>query len=287
MAELYVTEFPAAPDTERRFGTFGNPYSGFQSIHFVPLNKVIFRDGNGRLTCAKSLSWCRRMTDDCRAAVAQGWSQKWLGSARVLKYLSASNSFELVYDAVAEVTAAIDNPSGVQKAWDGTFRKIPLHLCEKTFRGWRLKFAIIDSGGVPRADYISGATKAEIVEKLRDSTYQLSKDIMSSFPLAHPSEIPDPVAPVTEYVPTEAELAAVQPLNYTEWTLIPSSEHKRRYAFDPLYREAFKKMLVVQAAAEEKFAQQQAKEKETEELEKLKKQFLSADEDARRKEAHR
>jgi hypothetical protein len=275
MAELYVTEFPAAPDQERRFGTFGNPYSGFQSIHFVPLNKVIFRDGNGNLTCAKPLSSCRRMVDDCRKAVADGWSQKWLASARILKYLSDTNSFEVVYSGPEGVKPAEDlsDIPKIAQAADSRWHVVPTTGFTRGQREWNYKHAFMDSRGEPRSIHLSYPTLRGLIQLMFDSTFPIHQEMVGQFPLADPSEIPPPPAPVVEHVPTERELAAVKPFPVDEYNKMPAEEYKKRHILDPLFREAIKKMWDIENRAKAEFARKEAAEAEQKSLNEMRKKL--------------
>ena len=291
MSELYCVEVPEAPERELRFATFhGNQYSGFQSISFVPLNKVIYKGRRtGVLECAKGLSWCQRMVDDLRQAVCEGWSQKWLASARVVKYLSATNSFEVVYSGPDSQQVSIEpEVPKAMLAFDGTWRYVPTTGFSKGAREWGFSLAHVDSRtNVPYADRINGATKLETITKVFESQVPWIQDYVLTLPLANPADIPPPPEPSVEYVPTQAELDAVQPLSQAEWAAMPAEEHKRRYVFDPLYREAYRKMLSIEKQQQAKAAEKKAKENEEAEIQKLKKQFIRKDEDDLRKSGGR
>ena len=288
MSELYCVEVRQAPDKENRFAIcFSSVFSNLSDIQFVKLGKAIIGSRSQGFRARHNLDFCKHIVDSLHQAVKGGSPQKWLASARVSRFVPTTSQLESVYTGVEQVAAIVDNsPSLIRLAFDGTYRKIP-DVFQRMPRGWKYPFSILaDSNGIPRADWFQAPTKKEIVDQIFDPNYQLARDVVVSYPLADPSEIPEPPAPVAEFVPTQAELNAVEPLNYSEWQRLPSEEHKRRYVFDPLYRAAFEKMLTVQAVAEQKFAEKQAKEKEAEDIEKLKKQILSADEDERRKGAH-
>jgi hypothetical protein len=160
MAELFAVEVTRAPIQAERFATYyGVAYSGLSDIKLVALNKVISVDRLGQWSCRHGLDACKRLTDDMHAAVKAGSPQKWLASARVVRYILRTKTFELVYTGVQEETAVEDNPSLVRLAYDGTYRKIP-NLFEKTPRGWKFPYSIIaDSNGTPRADWIQAPTK--------------------------------------------------------------------------------------------------------------------------------
>jgi hypothetical protein len=221
----YYVEVPSAPVREKRWAIFYDAYSGLGSIRFVEL---------ARITRPKSFEFCKTIVDDMRAAVAAGSRQTWLNSAQVVEWHSAKKSFETVYPPPAQAAKPADNPPDRVLDANGKWRAVPLDKCVRTFRGWKLPFSIIDSDENPRADWIVGETKTSIVEKLSDHGYQLSRDILSSYP-----EVAAPVleAPPAEKGYTQAELNAAPAFTHTEYDKIPAAEAKQLWYTDLFFRE--------------------------------------------------
>jgi hypothetical protein len=276
MAELYAVEVPKAPVHEKRFATFfGNQYSSFRDIHFVELSKVIMRDRAGNLTSRKGLSLCRRIVDDLQRAVKDGWSQKFLASARVVKYLEATNSFEVVYSGPEGPKAAEDltNIPKVAQAADGRWHVVPTTGFTRGQREWNYKHAFMDSRGEPRSIHLTYPTLPGLIQLMFDSTFPIHQEMVAQFPLAAAADIPQPPTPVVEHVPTVAELAAVKPFPVDEYNRMPSEEYKKRHILEPLFREAIRKMFDVENVAKAEFARKEAAEAEQKSLNEMRKKL--------------
>jgi hypothetical protein len=260
MSELFAVECPEAPIRENRFATFGNEYSGFQSIHFVPLSKVIYRDRRtNALVCAKGLSLCQRMTDDLHQAVRDGWSQKWLSSARVVKYISATQSFETVYTGKEQEHVRVEPE--VPKAFlcqDGTWRVPPETGFSRGTRESSLSIAHVDrTTNQAYADRIVGQNKLRILQKLFDSPLPWVIDLTKTYPLANPQDIPAPPQPVVEYVPTQAEIDAAPAMTHEEFDKLPAAVINEQFILDPIFRARIRKMEAEDARKLVIFNQQQ------------------------------
>jgi hypothetical protein len=276
--ELYCIEVPLAPVQEERFiMCHSGVYANLSDAQFVKLNKVILGNRSQGFRARHDLDFCKRVVDDCREGAKNGSQKKWLGSARVSRFIPATSQLAPVYIGIQEAAPVVDNPGLTRRCFDGTFRTIP-NLFQKTPRGWKYAFSILaDSHGVPRADFFQAATKTEIVDQIFDPNYQLARDVVLTYPLAQPSEIPEEPKPVAEYVPSQAELDAVEPFDFVAWNRLTSEEHKRKFVFDPLYRAAFEKMLVKQKVKEDERALELEQKQKAETIEKLKKQFITHD----------
>lgn len=284
MSEIYVTEVPEAPQRENRFLTFfGSEYSGIKSLQFVPMSRVI-RTVNGVLQGDKQRSVNHKIVDDIQQAIKDGYPDKWLGSARVLRYLPANKKFEVVYVGKEQEVKQVEPE--VPKcflAFDGTWRKTPTTGFTKGAREWAYVFACVDSTNVGRTDRFNGKTRLDCVQQLFESPIPWIQGYVRSLPFADPSEIPAPPAPVVERVYTEAELAGVPPLDPTVFQRMPSPEFKRKYAFDELFRVAYDKMIEVEEAQKAKDAERNTKVAKEAELKKMREDFLKQDADEARK----
>lgn len=208
----YLVELPEAPASDRihRYATFlGSAYRGFQDITFVELAKATKLDkATGKWVAFKDYSVCKRIVDDLRQAVKEGWSQTWLASARVCSYDSDSKTLIQVYPAAEEVTVDRDgNVPKVAEAADGTWRVVPTIGWSKGPRDWSLGYAFIDSTNTPRAGSIAAPTKLGVIQKLFDSTFALFVEYTKTLPLADPADVPETTKPVA-HAPTVKEVAA-------------------------------------------------------------------------------
>jgi hypothetical protein len=248
MSELYAVEVPGIPnknDYETRFATFpGNEYSGIGSLKMVKLGKVIYRDKRGVLVCAKSFDLNCRIVDDLHEAVKNGHPQQFLATARVVKYISATNSFEVAYSGRVEKRAAIEPE--IPKAFlahDGTWRKPPSFGFSKGAREWGLGVAHVDRGSnVAYADRFNGTTKLETLQKLFESPVPWVQDYVLTLPFADPQDIPVPPEPAVEYVPTQAEIDAAPALSHEEFDKLPAAVINEQFVLDPIFRARVRKM---------------------------------------------
>lgn len=275
MSELYAVEVLNAPVRETRFAIVPRgEFTDYSDIQFVALGKAIYMGRDKQLACRHPLSFNERIVDYLHSLVKAGSPQTWLSSARVVRYLASTKEFKAVYTGQPEQSQApADNPPAVKVAFDGTVRVIPLHLIEKTFRGYRLPFSIIDSAGIPRADYIVGSTKTEIVEKLFDPDYVLVRDIVSSYPVGDPRDLPPAPTPVVERVYTEDELANVEAMTHAEFDNISAEETKQRFLLEPLFKARVLKMEKNDKKVQELLAKKQAAEDEQRAIRDLKKKL--------------
>ena len=209
MDSLTVVICPNAPDQTNRFMICpNNVYGNLSDASFVPLGKAIQKDKQGKLRSRNSLDLNKRMVDDVRARVAAGAPEQWLAGSYVGEYLPSRHEFKIVYNGIEE-TKAVAEPEvpSVMQAQDGTFRVVPTVGFSKGVRQWSLSIAHVDRGSnVAYADRFNGITKLEVVQKLFGSPIPWIIDLVKTFKLADPSQIPQPVEPVVEKPLTAAEL---------------------------------------------------------------------------------
>jgi len=261
-----------------------NVYGNLSDASFVPLNKAIQKDKQGSLRSRNSLELNKRMVDDVRARVVAGAPEQWLAGSFVGEYLPSRHEFKIVYNGIEEtkVVAEPEVPS-VMQAQDGTFRMVPISGFSHGVRGWALAVAHVSrETNQAYADQFNGATKLEVVTRLFSSPLPWVIDLVKTYKLADPSQIPQPAAPVVEVPLTAAEIEAIVPYDYQEFTQkISAAEYKKRYVLDQRFRVACDKMFVIQAAFEEKMRLKQEAEATQESLDAEKRKYQREDENER------
>ena len=285
MDSLTVVICPNAPDQTNRFMICpNNVYGNLSDASFVPLNKAIQKDKQGSLRSRNSLELNKRMVDDVRARVVAGAPEQWLAGSFVGEYLPSRHEFKIVYNGIEEtkVVAEPEVPS-VMQAQDGTFRMVPISGFSHGVRGWALAVAHVSrETNQAYADQFNGATKLEVVTRLFSSPLPWVIDLVKTYKLADPSQIPQPAAPVVEVPLTAAEIEAIVPYDYQEFTQkISAAEYKKRYVLDQRFRVACDKMFVIQAAFEEKMRLKQEAEATQESLDAEKRKYQREDENER------
>jgi hypothetical protein len=281
----FLVEFTKAPVLEKRYATYNGPeYGGWKDITFTDIAGATTRLKDGSYTGKRSFDACKQIVDDARSLVAGGYPALWVGSAVVTTYNNDPKLREIVYPRAQDAQATEPEVPRVMKDLEDVWRYTPVSGFTKGTRGWAYVFAFVDSHGVGRQDQINGATKAETVTKLFATNLPpYVFEWVQTFPRAAEADIPAPPKPIVEYVPSQKELDAVQPFDPQEWTLMSTEEHKRQYAFDPLYREAYRKMLANEQLASAKIAEKQAREDEEAALKTVRQEFLRLDADEARK----
>lgn len=281
MDSLTVVICPNAPNQTNRFMICpNNSYRDLTDASFVPLGKAIQKDQRGNLRSRNSLDLNKKMVDDARARVAAGAPEQWLAGSYVGEYMPSRHEFKIVYNGIEE-TKAVAEPEvpSVMQAQDGTFRVVPTVGFSKGVREWSLSIAHVDRGSnVAYADRFNGITKLEVVQKLFGSPIPWIIDLVKTFKLADPSQIPQPVEPVVEKPLTAAEIDAIEPFDYQEFTQkISAAEYKKRYVMDQRFRVACDKMFAIQAAFEEKMRLKQEAEATQESLDAEKRKYQRED----------
>ena len=313
---IHVLELKNAPDQSMRF--IYSPRNEFKSdaltfedsgLTFGTIRQVTtgYRPNFvSKHTLESYKMWC----DFLRERAKAGLISPHFASARVSTWTQDGGTSPF-YTGVQKEVVVEDNPSAVQKIFDGTYRILPLSTIERTPRGYRLPF-LVTSQGRPIGDYVTGVTKSEIVEKLLDGAYQLSKDIVLSYPFASPTDIPAPVPAVFERVYSSAELAAVPPYAWPAhegvptwegakanigdpafqklirdafevYSKIPASQELRQKIEDPIFNEAVAKLSQLHSLLLAENERRAAQDTENERLRKLKDKFKRDDEDRIRK----
>jgi len=285
MDNLTVVICPNAPNQTNRFMICpNNSYRDLTDASFVPLGKAIQKDQRGNLRSRNSLDLNKKMVDDARARVAAGAPEQWLAGSYVGEYMPSRHEFKIVYNGIGE-TKAVAEPEvpPVMQAQDGTFRVVPTVGFSKGVREWSLSVAHVDrTSNVGYSDRFNGITKLEVVQKLFGSPIPWIIDLVKTFKLADPSQIPQPAAPVVEVPLTAAEIEAIAPFDYQEFTQkISAAEYKKRYVMDQRFRVACDKMFVIQAAFEEKMRLKQEAEATQESLDAEKRKYQREDENER------
>jgi hypothetical protein len=285
MENLTVVEVPGAPDQANRFVTCPRlVYTDLSDIAWGPSKKGILRDKTGNWRSLNSVELNRKIVDDFRARVKAGTAVAWIGTARVVEYMPSRNEFKSIYEGPEEtkVVAEPEVPS-VMQAQDGTFRMVPISGFSHGVRGWALAVAHVSrETNQAYADQFNGATKLEVVTRLFSSPLPWVIDLVKTYKLADPSQIPQPAAPVVEVPLTAAEIEAIAPFDYQEFTQkISAAEYKKRYVMDQRFRVACDKMFVIQAAFEEKMRLKQESEATQESLNAEKRKYQREDENER------
>jgi hypothetical protein len=110
------------------------------------------------------------------------------------------------------------------------------------------------------ADRIVGQNKLEILQKLFDSPLPWVIDLIKTYPLANPQDVPAPPKPIVEYVPSQAEIDAAPPLSHAEFDKLPAAVINEQFILDPIFRARVRKMEAEDARKLAIFNQQKEEE---------------------------
>lgn len=270
-------------------GTGGSWDGRLSSLKTVTAAEAVRKDPHtgkwtGRIP---ELEIAKRIVDACAAGAASGEANKDLDSVATLTWESDSSLRKTLYTAKAPDAVAEERP--MPKAiqiHDGSWRKPPSDFRAGP-RETKLVIAFVDSQKIPRAKEVSGKDAVGCLEALIRSYDVHLQEFCRTLPFADPEDVPQPTAPVKEHVPTERELAAVEPFSLEEFNRMPSDVYKRRIANDSLFAAACAKMFAIEQEKQVKRDAERAAAAEREELAKRRKQFASEDADAERRGENR
>jgi hypothetical protein len=285
MEGLTAVEVVKALDQSKRFLVcLRQIYSDLSDASFVEAGKAIWRDSQGRWHAKNATDTNKRIADDARKRAAAGAPESWLSSAQVVEYMPSRHEWKVIYkgEPVSQATVEPEVPPAFLST-DGTFR-IPPSAGFNHGREWSLSIAHVDRNtNQPFADRFIGKTKLEVLEKLFSSPIPWVQDLVKTYPLANPEDVPQPVEPVAERSLTPAEIAAIQPFDWGEYVNMPADVYKKRYVLDPRFRVASDKMFEVRKGFEDRMRAKQEAEAAQQELEAEKKKYLQADANERLK----
>jgi hypothetical protein len=281
MENLTIVEVVGAPDQANRFVTCPRlVYTDLTDIAWGPSKKGILRDKNGNWRSLNSIELNRKIVDDFRARVKAGTAVAWIGTARVSEYMPSRNEFKSVYEGPEEkkVITEPDIPTAFL-AVDGTWRLPPTAGFSKGPRFWSLAVAHVDrKSNQAYSSQFTGVSKLEVLQKLFDPMNPAwVLDLVTTYRLADPSQIPQPVAPVVEVPLTAAEIEAIEPYDYEAYTRIPAAQYKRDYIMSERFRVSIEKMFSVRQMFEEKMRLKQEAEANQAAIDKAKKQYQRDD----------
>ena len=242
-----------------------NVYSGINSVQYVTLLGASV--GKGRSWTGKmSLDLAQRIFDDFVDAANKGSLAAYFKEIRVTTYHgSDATQRKVILPREAEPETVEPEVLPVAQATDGAWRVVPTSGFSKGLREWTYAFAFMDSTNQPRTGTFTGKTKQECVLRLFGSIMPAYVvEYVRTLPLANPQDIPREPEPETDYVPTQAEIAAIPAMTPAEWNSIPSSVATRRYALDWKFKVAVDKLSAAEAAetAKQNAAKAAAREKE-------------------------
>jgi len=255
---------PDSPDKARRFV---RTFNGLGSVSFGNKASVSISE-KGAYVGNRLIETCKAIVDVMREGASSGRAPAWYKSARVEDY-NGVVQYPSPQNAAAKAKAEfVDDPPDFMQASDKTWRRVPIAKFQKTFRGYKLPYAFIDSAGIPRAGEIERGSKSELVQILFDTTFPIFTELTLTFEEVPP---PPPEQPVKEKVFTAEELAAVPMMSEAVYNKLSGDKATYLYHTDPVFKAGVDKMWAHQEKIQAAFDRKQAEEDRQKAIAELKK----------------